>query len=101
MKILFERTGGIMGSKSILNITLEDLPSNEADTLRKLLSDADFFSLSEDLAARPSPDAFHYTITVTTDTIQHTIHTSDTTAAQELRPLLQELSQRARTLRRP
>lgn len=101
MKILFERTGGIMGSKAVLNIKLEDLPSNEADTLRKLLSDADFFSLSEESAAHPSPDAFHYTITVTTDTIQHTIHTSDTTAAQELRPLLQELSQRARTLRRP
>lgn len=101
MKIIFERSGGIMGSKTNLSVKLDELPPDQAETLRKLLSDADFFSLSENPPARPSPDAFYYTITVETDTIQHTVHTSDTTAPEELRPLLQELSQRARSQRKP
>lgn len=100
MQIIFERSGGIMGSKSSLSIKLDELPLDQAETLRRLLSDADFFSLPENPPARPSPDVFHYTITVETDTIQHTVHASDTTAPDELKPLIQELSQRARSQRR-
>lgn len=99
MRILFERSGGIMGSKSSLSIKLDELPLDQAETLRRLVSDADFFSLSENPATRPSPDAFQYTITVETDTIQHTVRASDTTASDELRALIQELSQRARSKR--
>jgi len=101
MRIIFERSGGLMGLKSDLTIDLDELPLDQAETLRKSLDEANFFTLPENPPTRPVPDGFQYTITVETGTNTHTIHTSDTTAPDELRPLLQELSQRARSQHGP
>jgi len=100
MQITFERSGGVMGLKSNLTINLNDLPPDQAETIRGLLDEANFFTLSENPPTRPNPDGFQYTITVETKTIKHTIHTSDTTAPKELQPLLQELSRRLRLQRK-
>jgi hypothetical protein len=100
MRIIFERSGGIMGLKSSLTIDLDDLPNDQAETLRRLLDEANFFALAENPPAHPGPDAFQYTLTVETGTVRHTVYTSDTAAPPELRPLLQELSQQARLQRR-
>ena len=101
MRITFERTGGFIGSKSGMTINLDDLPLDQAEMLRRLLDEANFFTLLAKPSTDPIPDGFRYTITVESDTNQHTVHTSDTTAPDELRPLLQELSQRARLQNRP
>jgi hypothetical protein len=100
MRITFERTGGFMGRKVNLTLNLDDLPADQAGTLRRLLNEANFFTLSEDPPTRPVPDGFKYTITVEAGTVKHTVRTSDTSAPEELRPLLQELSQKARTQRK-
>lgn len=101
MKITFERSGGFMGLKSGLTIDLNDLPSDDAETLRRLVDESSFFTLTENASTRrPIPDGFQYTITVETEMIKHTVRASDTTVPNELRPLLQELSQRARPQRR-
>ena len=100
MRIIFERSGGMMGLKSGLTIDLNDLPPDQAETLRRLLDESNFFTLSGNSPARPIPDGFQYTITVETEVVRHTVHTSDTTMPEELRPLLEELSQRARSQRR-
>jgi len=55
--------------------------------------------LTENSPTLPIADGFQYTITVESDTATHIIHTSDTTVPDELRPLLEELSQRARSQR--
>lgn len=99
MRILFERTGGLMGLKSNLKIDLNELPAGQALTLRTLLDESNFFSLPENPPTHSTPDGFFYTITVESKTISHTIKTSDSTAPEELQPLLQELSLMAR--RRP
>jgi hypothetical protein len=101
MRINFERSGGFMGLKFSLTIELDELPQDQAQTLRRLLDEANFFTLPENPLTSPAPDGFQYVIIVETDKITHTVHTSDTTAPDELRPLLQELSQRARSQRRP
>ena len=101
MRIIFERSGGIMGLKSSLTIDLDELPVDQAETLRRIVDEANFFALPENPPTRPIPDGFQYTLTIETDTARHTVHTSDTTASDELRPLLQELSQRARLQRKP
>jgi len=101
MRIIFERSGGIMGLKSSLTIDLDELPVDQAETLRRIVDEANFFALPENPPTRPIPDGFQYTLTIETDTARHTVRTSDTTASDELRPLLQELSQRARLQRRP
>lgn len=99
MRILFERTGGLMGLKSNLKIDLNELPAGQALTLRTLLDESNFFSLPENPPTQSTPDGFFYTVTVESKTISHTIKTSDSTAPEELQPLLHELSLMAR--RRP
>jgi hypothetical protein len=100
MKIIFDRSGGFMGLKFSLTINLDDLPLAQAETLSRLLDEANFFTLTENPPTPPAPDNFQYTITVESDTATRTIRTSDTSAPDELRPLLQELSQRARLRRK-
>jgi hypothetical protein len=94
--ILFERTGGFMGRKVSIKLDLDDLPHDQAGTLKRLLDESDFFSLPENLITRPIPDEFIYTITAEKDDHQKTVRVSDTTATDALRPLITELSQRAR-----
>jgi hypothetical protein len=100
MKIIFERSGGFMGLKSNLNIDLKDLSADQAEMLRGLLDNANFFTQPESPPNRSAADGFQYVITVETELVTHTIHTNDTAASEELRPLLQELSQRIRSRRR-
>ena len=90
-----------MGSKSSLTINLDELPLDQAESLRLLLDESHFLTLPENPPTHPAPDGFQYTITVETGTIAHTIRTSDTTAPDKLRPLIEDLSQRARSQRRP
>lgn len=94
--ILYERTGGFMGRKMSLTLDLDSLPSDQAETLRRLLETSNFFSLPASSSAPPVPDEFTYFITVTTDAIEHTIETSDTTMDESLRPLVEELGRLAR-----
>lgn len=99
MRILFERSGGIMGLKSSLTIDLDDLPLDQAGTLHRLLDDANFFTLTEDPPTRPIPDGFQYVLTVETENTRHTVRTTDVTMPASLRPLIDKLSQLARAQR--
>lgn len=100
MRIDFEQSGGFMGLIFNLSLDLKDLPPDQAEAIRSHLDTANFFDLPENLVTLARPDEIHYTITVEIDTMKHTVHASDTSAPDELRPLIQELSQRARTQRR-
>jgi hypothetical protein len=99
MRIIFERSGGILGVKSSLTIELDKIPADQAVTLQRLLDEAHFFTLPENPPVRPVPDGFQYMISVESDATKHTVRTTDSSAPDELRPLLQELSLMAR--RRP
>jgi len=98
-KILFERTGGFMGRKVSVTIDLDDLPEEQAEALDEMLDEADFFELPADLTKPAIPDAFTYNITVFSDNEQHSVRVSDATAPDNLRPLLEELSNQARMQR--
>ncbi len=98
-RITFERSGGFMGRTTRLTLDLNDLPADQAETLRACLDEANFLTLPENLVTRPMPDEFNYTITVEMDTMKHTVRTSDTSAPESLRPLLRELAERARPRR--
>ncbi|MBI2759266.1 MAG: hypothetical protein HYX49_11380 [Chloroflexi bacterium] len=98
-RITFQRSGGFTGRTISLTLNLDDLPPDQASTLNRLLANANFFNLPADSAKRPVPDEFTYTVTVETGQQSHTIRTSDTSAPESLRPLLDDLSLRARTQR--
>jgi hypothetical protein len=88
-----------MGRKVTLSLDLDKLPADQSRILQQLIDAADFFNLPENLITHPVPDEFIYTITVRVATKQRTVHLSDTTATEALRPLLDNLSQRARSAR--
>ena len=99
MRIRFEQTGGIMGRKISLDLDTSELPADEAEALRQVLDDTNFFALPENLVTHPMPDELQYLITVETDDVVHSVRTSDTTATSALRALIQTLSQQARSRR--
>ncbi|OIN95402.1 MAG: hypothetical protein AUJ21_03245 [Anaerolineae bacterium CG1_02_58_13] len=99
MRIRFEQTGGIMGRKISLDLDTSELPADEAETLRQVLDDTNFFALPENLVTQLVPDELQYLITVETDDVVHSVRASDTTATSALRALIQILSQQARSRR--
>ena len=99
MRIRFEQTGGIMGRKISLDLDTSELPADEAEALRQVLDEINFFALPENLVTHPMPDELQYLITVETDDVVHSVRTSDTTATHALRTLIQTLSQQARSRR--
>ena len=94
--IHFERTGGFMGRRLTLTLDLDSLPSPHSATLSGLLLACDFASLPASAPTPPVPDEFIYSITVTTETGQHSIQTHDTALTESLRPLVEELGRLAR-----
>ena len=91
-KIKFERSGGLVGQNIDLDLDLDTLPANEALNLIHLIQGANFFKLPENLVATSTPDEFTYTLTVESGSAQHCVNTSDTSAPESLRPLLNVLS---------
>jgi len=98
-KIYYERTGGFMGRKVSVTINMDDLPDEQAKLLGDLVDEADFFELPADLTGSAMPDAFTYNITISSERRQHSVRVGDSTAPDDLRPLLEELSRQARMQR--
>lgn len=97
MRITFQRTGGFMGQKINLILDLHSLPADQAETLRSHIDQANFLTLDDSpLGSHPARDAFHYLITVETETLKHTVHVTDMSMPASLRPLVEELSNLAR-----
>lgn len=95
--INFERTGGLMGRKIALELDLDKLPQEQAGKLKGLLEQASFFDLPANLIEHPVPDEFIYTVTVSRGFLRkHSVVVSDSSAPDNLRPLLDELFQLAR-----
>lgn len=100
MRITFERTGGFMGRKVAVDLDLDQLPADHARTLRRLLDESNFLSLEESLTVPgPARDEFQYSITVQSGTIEHSVRFTDASMPDSLRPLVEELSNLARTNR--
>jgi len=97
MRISFERSSGFLGRKVNFSVDLDKLPHDQAEILKELLEKADFFNLPENLISKPAPDEFTYLITVETTRIRHSVRCSDTSVPDPLRPLLDDLSGRARS----
>lgn len=98
--IFFERTGGFMGRKISFSLNLDELPPDQAAAFKKLIDESDFFSLGEPPKTAPKPDEFSYTITIDTIKFTQTIHASDASIPQVLRPLINELVTYSRNIGR-
>ena len=90
--ITFKRCGGFVGEGLRAEVRLEKLPPRDARIFLRLVEQADFFSIPENLIVKFNPDEFQYTITVEDGSTCHTVRTNDTTMPVSLRPLVEELS---------
>ena len=90
--ISFKRCGGFVGRGMRLQLKLDELPSSDAHALVRLIENAEFFNIPENLIVKFNPDEYQYTITVDAGVICHTVRTNDTTMPATLRPLVDELS---------
>ena len=90
--ITFKRAGGFVGKGMRFQLSLEELPMNDASALLRLIEQSAFFNLPENLIVKFNPDEYQYTITVDAGVMCHTVRTNDTTMPASLRPLVDELS---------
>lgn len=91
-RINFRRTGGTIGRVVESDIDLNEMPAEESKELERLLLETNFFKIPQNLIGHAIPEEYEYTVTVEAGNTHHTIHTSDTTAPESLRPLLEKLS---------
>lgn len=91
-KITFDRSGGVADRQAAISLDLESLPAEEGQRLLQLIQEADFFKLPSAAAHPSSRDEVEYTITVEAGQASHTVHTTDSTAPEPLRTLLEALS---------
>jgi len=94
--INFKRTGGSMGKELTMDFDLNNMPASEAQRLHNMLNESKFFEVPvvNDLGA--SPDEYEYVITVVAGNSIHTVHVSDTSMPQSLRPLVEDLTEIAK-----
>lgn len=90
--IAFERSGGLVGDEIHFDVKVNELPDDEAKSLMRMIVEADFFNIPENLAGRSTPDEFQYTISVQTAGTKHTVYASDTTIPRSLTRLVKELT---------
>lgn len=90
--ISFKRSGGFIGKGMRFEVNLNDLPIGAVHTITRLVEEAQFFDLPENLIKTFKPDEYQYTITVDAGITNHTVRTNDSTMPNSLRPLIKELS---------
>jgi hypothetical protein len=95
-KISFKRSGGFMGRTMESDIDLNQMPEDEAQELQRLILETNFFNIPQNLIAPSRHDEYEYTVTVDAGNSHHTVHTTDSSAPENLRPLLEKLSSLAK-----
>ena len=98
MHIGFVRSGGFAGMLLVANIDSQSLPAEELSILESEVAEAAFFDLPERIVpASPMPDSFEYEISVSSSNQTHTIRVGEALVADSLRPLIDHLTNLART----
>jgi hypothetical protein len=91
-KIMFKRSGGFIGQGMRFELNLNSMPISAVRNITRLVEEAQFFDLPENLIKNFNPDEYQYTITVDAGITYHTVRTNDSTMPSSLRPLVKELS---------
>jgi hypothetical protein len=100
-KINFKRTGGVLGKEIDTDIDLNEIPDADSQQVMQLITESNFFKIPQNLIAQAIPDEYEYTVTIEAGNTHHTIQTSDSSAPESLRPLLEKLSRLARSSNTP
>ena len=97
MRISFERSGGFAGITMKTAVDEKDLTPGEAQKLRQLVEEADFFNSPGKITSRsPQPDRFQYELRLEEKGRQHTVTMSEEAMPAKLKPLVNWLVEKAR-----
>ena len=94
--INFKRTGGGLDKDLAMDFDLNNMRADESRRLHNLLNESRFFEVPVVNDLRTGPDEYEYTITVIAGNSIHTIHVSDTSMPQAVRPLVEDLTEIAK-----
>ena len=101
MRISFERSGGFAGITMKTAVDEKDLAPGEAQKLRQLVEEADFFNSPGKITSRsPQPDRFQYELKFEEKGRQHTVTVSEEAMPEKLKPLVNWLMERSRQARK-
>jgi hypothetical protein len=95
--INFKRMGGVSGREITMDIDLGSVPASAAQRLQTLLTSSNFFEIPLVSGLRAGPDEHEYTVTVVAGNSLHTVHVTDSSMPKSLRPLIDALTELART----
>jgi hypothetical protein len=94
--INFKRSGGVIGRELTMDFDLNNMPASEAQRLHNMLNESKFFEVPVVNDLRTGPDEYEYVITVVAGNSIHTVHVSDTSMPETLRPLIEDLTEIAK-----
>ena len=86
-----------MDREMAMSFDLDTMPGSVARRLQNLLTDANFFEVPVVNDLRAAPDEYQYDITVVAGNSIHTVHVTDTSMPQSIRPLVDELTELTET----
>jgi hypothetical protein len=81
-----------MGREMETDIDLNEMPDDVSQELQRLILETNFFNIPQNLIEPSKHDEYEYTITVDAGNSHHTVQTTDSSAPESLRPLLEKLS---------
>lgn len=100
-RIAFERSGGFAGVSVRTDVDIADLPAEEAEEYRSLLTGLDLSALARPaLEAAGQPDRYQYDISIQQGDRTYQLSYGEANLPPQLRPLVDRLTQRATTRRR-
>ncbi len=98
MRVEFVRSGGFAGLRMAASVDTQTLPHAQAAEVEALVSNAGFFDLPEQLQSSSSgADRFQFRVMVTDGSRSHTVTVGEAAVPQSLRPLLDYMTNLART----
>lgn len=86
-----------MGQEVDINFNLAEMPANISQRLQNLITESNFFATPVVNEALSRPDEFEYTVTIDAGNSIHTVRTTDTSMPESLRPLIEGLTELAKT----
>jgi hypothetical protein len=97
LRISIVRSGGFAGITMRGTVDEKDLSADEAQKLRQLVEESDFFNLPRKIVSRvPQPDRFQYELRIEENGQHHTVTVSDEAMPAKLKPLIKWLMGKAR-----
>lgn len=100
--IYFERSGGVTGITSKVEINSKTLPGEESQKLKELIESSGIFEFQKkDTLAKNIPDQFQYELTITYKGKRQSLILNESEVPDSLRPLINYLTRKARTQGKP